>query len=531
MPLVRSASSAVVSAWAMEAPQGRFIRLVRGCKHVFFEHTGTGELHRLPSGQWSLVFSEHGSAYLGPPECEDEEDPDLVPAPFWANDVLRYTMHVAGSGGAEQEAFLRDTRTNETVWMSEAAMRFSRFALSHEAHGHKMSMAACIYDVPATGAHIFFELPFVQLALRGSCVERRWHFDNMPTWLGMLEKLGLPSSEIKQSRASHIATAKRRKVDLAAVDFVASGEEFMVTTVALVIVLGRASASHSRRKDQDGRRRAEWFFHLLLERILGHGPYLVSMQGDLLEQPSRGDAHHIVVVNTAISVSVATWLLGGASVLELQQSDLHRNTSLPSDSVSLAMVLLALARMPGVLSGKKHVQRNAFLGLLRSVATLVGLIRFDHELWSSSPQRCLPELTTQGRRRRVASALKVELTDLAQEAGVPVHRLVISQRLWGRPHNVARQRGTKRKRLRDDAEKWGWQVQFQYLASGRALWRKPATTCMSLDAARLGGEETLLILAHHSGVDKCVWLPPQVAHVGMAQQRQNMGSGVRPKRV
>ena len=63
-----------------------------------------------------------------------------------------------------------------------------------------------------------------------------------------------------------------------------------------------------------------------------------------------------------------------------------------------------------------------------------------------------------------------------------------------------------------NALKWDWDTMYQYMATGKMMFRDRGPLCLALDGVRIAGEETLQTVAWGPLVGRAVWLPIQVLY-------------------
>jgi hypothetical protein len=491
--------------WVMgsEVNHGEYVRLLTGRSGQLLEHTGTGECTILSAGEWLLGYTDAGTAFLnlrGDADIEDGSE-DGENEPVWANALLRDSLHTVTDGDAVRR-YVSNRVNKTTEWVSDVVVEHQRHAVNHELAGNTLGIGVNIYRFPHDTWHMFWELPYVQHALSGSCSDPHWVKNHRPTWARRIHQLGLPASSLRPNKTALLQRGRHTGDAVQATALLDSGDEFTVSTLALIALLGHASVGHARKRDSSEGDRAQEFMFLFADHFLGSCECTLSMTGDMTSNDGHSDDDRLLVRRGWVDYDAIAGRLGRSVADEMSTSS-QRLQCLPGRVVLLSSVLLALGRDPRAVNGKAPRVALFLKGLATSFARVVDLTRCEGDMWTGK-HRLLPELRTASKKRRVAYELKLEVTDLAAKTHVSADAMLSSLQAWtgdsDGPSSASQQLGRE----------WDWPIQFNYMLNGQAAWKVKGPMCLALDEVKASRESNLFVNSWSPVNRKCVWWPVQV---------------------
>jgi hypothetical protein len=489
--------------WTEVAHHG-VVRLVTGRLGQVVENVATGECVALPPGScWQLAFDDaSGFAFVDTCHEVDVVEADPGERNFWVNRKFRLSLHESASEDGKQ--YVRDRAAGSSTLLSDHRMAHSTYALNHSADGVSMGMAVCMYSVAVDGSHAFWELPYVQHALHGSCARKRWMLDSKDVWKDKFAKLGLPESTWKGNLASARQTAIRLDGHVPLQALVGTPNECSVSTVGLIVVLSACTKGHSRKKsiDMEGPKAEELMF-LLADRFLAKRSVRLSLLGDMSCDSGPSGENTLVVDDGCVPYTFVARHLGKTEAAKSRADSLAIRATLSEEVVFLSSFLLACGRSPNVISGKAIALRNVFLGLARSFGIVVDASRCEAAFWSDS-HRGLPTLEGSAKRRKASIDLKLEVSDVALKANLTQNQLLTAVEVW---QGADPKGGSVRNP--NIGRDWDWSVMWNYNALGRLTYQRKAPMCVAFDEVEVG-DKYLFTCNWNPATRDASWWPTHV---------------------
>lgn len=471
-------------------------------------HTGTGEAVRLPSAR-NLGFNEDGRAFLGrvgeDPRESGQGALEQPGASVWANDILKKSLHE--TVGPPPRRFIRDNARGISTWLDDAACKHMSKVWTHSVQGAgdiHFNGRVWVYDIPQYGSQVFFELPYLQNLLQGSCA-RPWVKDSVKSWRKLLASLEFPPECIRTGMLSMQRKARRSAKAVAPRELLGATREPVCDVRAAMMILCSSSRRHAKRPECESQRAPKILF-AMIDMFFHDSLTILSLDGALDTIPGDcGRAGRLLEVqNGYISVERLACITGRSVADKLHIETMELQPLAGVGLVHLSVALRYFSRK-AFSSCSAQVAKQRWAGLATSIAWHIEVKR-GTELYQQGADHKLPILRATKKHRRIPQGFKMQLVDTAatgRKKCTP-QQLLHAKRLWG-------QRGKEEKDIEDMTTKtWDFEVMYQYMWAGREMLKHENVFCLALDGMRVATEETLLTVVFSPGAQMSCWLPIQV---------------------
>ncbi|CAK0795150.1 unnamed protein product [Prorocentrum cordatum] len=301
----------------MEVPHVGLVRLtVGGASGQCLEHTGTGEIVRLPDDMGpdcALAFSGDGFAYLTLPHRRNdrvgEMASDGVSFVVWANNIFTRTYHKTDSG----KPFVKK-EDGAAVWCKKFSEESSSSGFEHTRGTNKtIHIQVWLYTLPVAGCFMFWSLPCLVLAMLG---RYSWPLlkKRVEACKRIALQLGLDASSCMPSTRSLLASARNDircggEGKVRALDLTQSSDDTKLSTTLMLWFLVKSLVSKGKSEPQEAEN-SRLIMETFFDRYLAHDGAFFTYGPEAAIGEAAIPPRRIVVAGGGVDAGALTILLG-----------------------------------------------------------------------------------------------------------------------------------------------------------------------------------------------------------------------------
>eukprot|EP00971_Amphidinium_carterae_P352247 6492505-Amphidinium_carterae.3 len=455
----------------------------------------TGERLQLPSGHWTLSFSQSGLGML------EQSLPGNEASDYWVNDLLNLSAHVVATREGASRTLLQP-RVGQSFWQDDIRSESTLQRLSLPVSGpvQVVHLTLRCFRLPRSGCVHFAELPRICTFLFGTYpdgfIRKRLH-----RWRIKCESLGLESEHIRRSSEGYAACVRQGLVWLGEVPLEGEQSSSISLSALPMWLLALDSSAQDVAIAERGTARspAQLLCHALLQTVLGDATWSCVL-------PARVGVLEFKGLHTNIQPCLRLpgqhWK-GFKTVVQRLASEAGEVSA-----IQLMRGLVEVVQRQGATATVKLRCKEVLTLLVASCGRALDILVCAHV---SSDLSLLP--VTSGGQRALRMPTQYKDALLAESRGQNKRSFVRGMASSTAKRSRLLAPGVNEHMQNDRAlEKYGNHYMSRYWLSLQCEGAKASSLTVAFDGVQCGGAERLTMVAHRNDSTSGFWLPAQVSY-------------------